>query len=168
MSSYATPAEFLQRYDARVTGDLVDDNSDQQDPDSLLADAVLQAMLDDASGDIEAALGVGGMYTPADLAALTGNAKKHLIRICCDVAHVYLLRRRGLIPAEEHKAAIELAEAHLERLRTGQNVFNIPGEENSGIIDTTGPSLVDFGNMNLIRDRTKNYYPKRHPATWNQ
>lgn len=166
--SYATPADYLARYDARVAGDLVDDMEDQQSPDDLLTDDVLQAMLDDASGDIEAALGVGGMYTPTQLESLTGNAQKHLIRICCDIAHVYLLRRRGIIPADKHAAAIELAEAHLERLRNGQNVFNIPDQENAGIIDTTGPSLVDFQNMNLIRDRTRNYYPDRHPATWNQ
>lgn len=166
--SYATATDYLARYDARVAGDLVDDNEDQQSASDLLTDDVLQAMLDDASGDIEAALGVGGLYTPTDLAALTGNAAKHLIRICCDIAHVYLLRRRGLIPTDEHKAAIELAEAHLERLRSGQNVFNIANREDAGIIDTTGPSLVDFGNMNLIRDRTRNYYPDRRPATWNQ
>lgn len=165
---YATPAEFMLFSDARLAGDLVDDNEDQQSPENLLTDDVLEAVLARASGDIESALGVGGMYTPADLAALTGNMRYHLVGICCDIAHVYLLRRRGLIPADELKAATELAEVHLERLRTGQNIFNIPNREDAGIIDTTGPSLVDFRDMNLIRDRTRNYYPHRVPATWNQ
>lgn len=165
--SYATPAEFNARYDVRVSGDLVDDTGDQQTATELLTDTVLQAMLDDASGDIEAALGVGELYTPADLAALTGNAQKHLVRICCDIAWVYLARRRGLLPADEHKAATDLAEAHLERLRKGQNVFNI-AERDASTIDTTGPTLVDFDNMHLTRDRTRNYYPHRVPATWNQ
>lgn len=166
--AYATTADMLARFDARPIGDMVDDSEQQVPSDELLTNVVLLAMLDDASGDIDAALSVGGMYSAADLASLTGNSAKHLIRITCEIAYAYLLRRRGILPADEHKAAMELAEGHLERLRQGMNVFNVPDREDAAIIDTTGPTLVTFDNMNLIRDRTKNYFPVRHPATWNQ
>ena len=118
--SYATPAQMLERFDARVIGDLVSDSDSQVSAAELLTDPILQAMLDDASGDIEAALLVGGRYTVADLSGLTGNAQKHLVRICCEVAKAYLLRRRVSYNPEKDKAEIELAEHHLERLRSGE------------------------------------------------
>ncbi len=166
--AYATTAQMLERFDARPIGDMVDDTDQQVPADELLTNPVLIAMLDDASGDIDAALSVGGMYTAADLASLTGNSAKHLVRITCEIAYAYLLRRRGIVPADEHQAAMELAESHLERLRQGVNVFNVPQREDAALIDTAGPSAVTFENMNLIRDRTHNYFPERRPATWNQ
>lgn len=166
--AYATPADMKLRFDARVIGDLVDDRGQQVAADALDDDDVLAVMLNDASGDIDSALGVGQQYTPADLAALTGNAQSHLVRITCEIALAYVFRRRGFYPADEHRGMMELAESHLERIRQGQNVFSVPDREEAGLIDTTGPSLVTWGDMHLIRDRTKNYFPARNPATWNQ
>lgn len=166
--AYATPADMKLRFDARVIGDLVDDTGQQVDSDSLDSDAVLAVMLDDASGDIDSALSVGQQYTPTDLAALTGNSLSHLVRITCEIALAYVFRRRGFFPSDEHKAMMELAESHLDRIRQGINVFNVPNRDDASLIDTAGPSLLTWDNMNLIRDRTKNYFPHRQPATWNQ
>jgi phage gp36-like protein len=159
--SHATPANFLARYDARVVGDLVDDTGNQREASELQTNPVLQAMLDDASGTINAALLVGGRYTVADLQGLTGDAKNFLIRICCDIAKAYLLRRRPTRDAEADKAEMELAERHLEQLRSGDAVFGLIADVDAGKPLVTGPSTVDFSNMNLIRDRTRNYYPRR-------
>lgn len=160
--SYATPAEFLQRFDARIFGDVVSDEDTPVTPQQLLDDPNLQAALDDASGDIEAACLVGERYTPDDLAGLTGNSLFHLKRICCDIAAAYLLRRRPSDNPEADDARLELAEKHLMKLRTGENVFwRGDDADQAGTVDTTGPSTVQLDNLNTIRSRTQNYYPAR-------
>ncbi len=160
--SYATPAQFLQRYDARVVGDIVSDNADQVGAAELLDNANLQAALDDASGDIESALLFGERYTPDDLAALTGNSQSLLVRMTCDIAMAFLLRRRPTKNAEADAAQLELAEKHLERLRKGDRVFYRGDDvDPAGVVDTTGPTTVQLTSLNLIRDRTQNYYPAR-------
>lgn len=160
MSSFATPAEFLQRYDARIFGDVVRDDGNQATAEELLDDPNLQAALDDASGDIESACLVGERYLPADLAALTGHSLFHLKRICCDIAVAFLLRRRPSDDPDRDTARLELAEKHLERLRTGEMVFyRGDGADQGGTPDTTGPTTVQLQELNTIRRRTNNYYP---------
>lgn len=159
--SYATPTQFLERYDAQTVGDLVDDTGSQVTAAALLTNPVLQAMLDDASGAIEAAMLVGGRYTVAQLSSLTGNAQKHLVRICCDLAKAYLLRRRPSRDADKDQSEMDLAERHLKALRTGDAVFGLPELIDATLPKVTGPSTVDFQDLNLIRDRTRNYYPAR-------
>lgn len=158
--AYAEPSDMIARYDSRMLGDLVSDADQQVPAVNLASDTVLLAMLEDASGSIDAALSVGGRFIPSDLAALTGAELSHLKRITCDIAFAYLLRRRGGIDAEKHEANLKLAEAHLERLRRGETIFRIPDTTNSEPL-STGPSLVDVQSLNLTRYRTKNYYP--HP-----
>lgn len=158
--AYASPSDMLARYDARTLGDLVSDDNEQITAVDLTTDAVLLAMLDDASGSIDSELSVGGRFKPADLAGLTGSELSHLKRITCDIAFAYLLRRRGGIDAEKHGANLKLAETHLERLRRGETIFRIPDTTNSEPL-STGPTLVDLESLNLTRYRTKNYYP--HP-----
>lgn len=158
--SYASPEEFLSRYDARIFGDVVRDDDTQATPQELLVDPNLQAALDDASGDIEAACLFGERYTPDDLAGLTGNSLFHLKRICCDIAVAYLLRRRPSDNAEADDARMELAEKHLAKLRTGENVFwRGDGVDQAGVTDTTGPSTVQLIQLNTVMRRTQNYYP---------
>lgn len=158
--SYALPEDFLKRYDARIFGDIVRDDGEQATAAELLSDANLQAALDDASGDIEGACLVGERYTPTQLAALTGNSQSLLIRICCDIAVAFLLRRRPSSDPDQDIRQLELAETHLVRLRRGEQVF-FQGDEvdAAGVPDTTGPTTVQLQSLNTIRRRTNNYYP---------
>ena len=159
--SFATAEEFLQRYDARIVGDLVADDGDQVTSSALLSDTNLQAALNAPSGDIEAACMVGERYVPADLAALTGNSLYLLKRICCDIAMAFLLRRRPSNDPERDAARLELAEQHLIRLRKGEEVFyRGDGVDQAGIADMTGPSSIQLENLNTIRRRARNYYPQ--------
>jgi len=158
--SYATPADFLARFDARIFGDVVRDDNDQATPQELLDDPNLQAALDDASGDIEAACLVGERYTPTALAGLTGNSVFHLKRICCDIAMAYLLRRRPSDNADVDEKRIGTAEKHLDKLRTGENVFWRGDDiDQAGVVDMTGPTTVHLNQLNSIARRTHNYYP---------
>src|SRR5690242_5903704 len=102
--SYATNPDMLARYDARTVGDLVNDTDIRQTPDQLLTDANLTAALSDACGMVNTAAVVGQRYTPAELAALTGDDLNILKRLVCDIAFVYLANRRGVKPAQYEDA----------------------------------------------------------------
>lgn len=160
-TAYATPADMIERYDARIIGDLVADDNTQVAAGSLPADAVLLKFLEDASGAIEAALLAGQRYAVADLTGLTGHAKEHLVRITCDLAMAYLLRRRAAYDPERAEAQHKLAERYLEQLRKGVNVFGLDEQIAAGVVEHVGLTTVDFQNLNLTRDRVLNYYPRR-------
>lgn len=166
---YATTAEFLLRYDARVIGDLVNDTDSQVDPSSLATDPVLLQMLADASGDIESALLVGERYSLNNLqpyhattnpAGLSDTSLALLSRMTCDIAYAMLLRRRGEINPDKHSGILDLAEKYLKDLRSGSAVFGLSPQEQAGHVKFSGVGTVEFSTLNLIRDRG-NYYPAR-------
>lgn len=159
--AYCSPQDLLDRYDSRVIGDLVSDDNTRASEATLQEHPKLQSALDDASGDIEAALFVARRYSPQDLAGLEGHAASHLIRITCDIAMSLLLRRRVDTDPERATAQIKLAEDHLERLRKGIDVFGLDDQKDAGLVSTEGPTTVDYSNMHLIRDQVRNYYPQR-------
>lgn len=161
MASYATPADLVKRYDARDIGDLADDTGNQVAAGDLDDDPNVLAALEDASGDIDSALLAGNRYTVAELAALTGNSLSKLKRLTCDIAMAYLLGRRPAHDPDRLKAFEERCRSMLERLRKGENVFDITAVKEAGVIDRGTPSAVDYDRMQLMRDRTRNYYPRR-------
>lgn len=161
MASYANANDLLQRYDRNDIGDLISDAGNQASPIDFDGHPIITAALTDASGDLEAALFAGQRYTVDQLGELTGNSLNHLKRVTCDIAMTYLLRRRAGRDPEGLKAQLEIAETHLKRLRLGENVFNLDPQKDAGNPSVGGPSAIDYQNLNLIRDRVKNYYPRR-------
>lgn len=162
--AYATPADLITRYDENDVGQLCSDTKNAVSPIDLPNNARCLAMLNDASGDIDGALMVGGNYNAIDLAGLTANSTYKLIRICCDLAMWYLIQRRPGWNPEKAKAIREIAEEHLERLRKGENTFNIQASIDAGDPVVEGPTTLDFQYLGLIRDSVKNFYvPRRIP-----
>ncbi|MCC7424820.1 MAG: DUF1320 family protein [Planctomycetaceae bacterium] len=161
MASYATPAQIIERYDVRDIGQLVADDDTQVAAGDLDDNTVLLAALADASGDIEAALLAGERYTVANLEGLTGNSASKLVRLTCDIAMAYLYGRRPAHDPDKLKAFEERAAKQLERLRKGENVFNLAPQKEAGRIDHATPSAADISKMQLLRDRCPGYYPKR-------
>lgn len=159
--AYASATDLIARYDARLIGDLVADDNTQVAPADLSGNTKLAAALDDASGDIDAALLASRRYSADDLSGLTGTALAHLKRMTCDIAMSYLRQRRADWNPEQVKAFMEVAEAHLERLRKGINVFGLDDQMDAGLPEVGGPTTVDYQNLNLMRDRVMNYYPAR-------
>ena len=159
--AYATAAQLLERYDARDIGDLVSDDDTPVPRPDLLTDGKVAAALNDASGAIDSALMVGGLYSAADLAGLTGNSQYRLICICCEIAMARLFSRRPLRWQEAYAKALELAEGHLDKLRCGQNTFGLPAQIAAGLPSIDGPTTLEYQALNLVRDRTKNYFPGR-------
>lgn len=159
--AYATPAQLIERHDANAIGDLASDDGVPVSRIDILTDGKVAAALNDASGDIDAALLVGGMYTVAQLSSLTGNGQYTLISICCEIAMARLYQRRPTFSVDDYKKYLELSESRLERLRNGENTFGIAANIEAGLPSVDGPTRVEYSALNLARDRTLNYFPAR-------
>ena len=115
--AYASAADLIARIDTQIVGDLItDDDTDtglRERPSqaTILDSTVLNTALGDASGLIDAALQNKGLYTPDQLAALTGNALSHLKRITCIVAIAMLFDRRPT------RGTLDIADRYREQSR---------------------------------------------------
>ncbi len=162
--SYAAASDLLARYDARTVGNLCSDNGVTVSIAALASDTKLQAALDDASGEIEAALLQGDRYETTDLSALTGNSLAYLKRICCTIAMARLWERRPYLDDEGAEKAINAARAALDRLRKGENIFNVAAVVEAGKPDIVTPSVTSIASLDLVVDRARvnnGYYPQR-------
>src|SRR3569832_1766462 len=117
--SYCTPAQLLQNYDSRVIGDCVSDSGVRVSAAALLSDAIVAAHLDQASGEIDAALMQGGRYSASDLANLTGNALAFRTALCANLAFASLWSRQTKMNEGDDRGdkVRQSAQAELERLR---------------------------------------------------
>ncbi len=159
MTAYATPTDMIDRFDERTLKQLVAD--DNTPATSLTSDGKMLAALDDATGAMKSALFVGNQYKPEDLESLTAESQSYRKRLCCEIALSYLIRRR---PEKYGKASREIQEnvdAILEQFRSGVRVFEIDANRAAGLPSIDGPSAVDYQRLNLLPDRTRNFYPHR-------
>lgn len=159
MTAYATYSDMSKRFDARTLKDLVSDTGIPAV--SLSANDNMDAALDDATGAIKSALMVGSQYQEDDLDALTGESAEYLKRITCEIAMAYLILRR---PEKYGKASQEVREnqqALLDMFRSGARVFNIDANVNAGLPSVNGPNAATYERLNMIPDRTRNFYPRR-------
>jgi phage gp36-like protein len=161
MSSYAAPGDLLKRYDWRTVGDYVSDSPEQISPNDQLTNPNLLQCLEDASGDIEAALLRAGMYQVSDLAGLTGNPQALLQRITCEIAIAYVLERRPLFNVDLLEHYQKQKEGHLKRLASGENIFNLASVLSASTPVAEGLTTVGYQQLNLVRDRARQYYPMR-------
>lgn len=153
-SAYATNAQLLERYDVRTVADLLSDAGRRLSAGEVTNSTRLSALLQQVSGEIEAAAVAGRRYLPADLAALTGNAKEFLIGLVCDLVLLRLFSRRpGLYPVPTQ---CQRAELMLETLREGQRIFPTEESASAGMtverVDETDTFLTEcgrryFGNL---------------------
>jgi len=152
----------VARYDTRTIQDLASDTGTEVSVSALSTDPNVTAALLDASGRMDAAILTGKQYTPAQLAALTGNSLALRRRICCDLAMFFLMSRRPeKYGAESLKAAQDAAEEYLERLRKGERIFEVTTIQDAQLPDIDGPTTTQYSTMNLLPDRVSNFYPSR-------
>lgn len=158
--AYATSDDLVKRYDARTLRELASDSA--APVEDLSTDAAVTAALSSASGKINAAVMVSGLYTAAQLAALTGDDLALLVDLTCDLAMARLVGRRPCPDTAEWAAAIvERAEEFLQQLRNGARLFNVDVAKDAGLPLADGPTAVEYRDLNLIPDRTQNFYPSR-------
>lgn len=162
MADYVTVPEFLKRFDPRDVGDLASDNAKQVTEVELVAgNENLAVCILDASGDIDSALLAGGKYTTDELEGLAGNALAKLRRMCSEITMSYLLDRRPDFSPERMELYDKVRSRHLEKLRRGENVFNLADHVTAGAVSVDGPTTQKYDDLNLMRDRVRNYYPER-------
>ncbi len=160
MPSYATPSDLADRFDARTLRDLASDTGEAVA--DVTSDPHLLVALADASGRVDAAVLVGGIYTTTQLGDLTGNSLALLKRMVCELAMAYMLSRRPERYGAESLSAIhKLAEEYLDRLRTGGRLFDVDEAIAAGRPTVDGPVVTDYERLNMIPDRTKRFYPHR-------
>lgn len=159
--AYATSADIRKHFDERDVASLVSDSNAAVDLGDLAADVNLQAALDSASGVVEADLLTGGLYTAADLAALTGNPLAMLVEMTCVLAFVRLARRRGGRLSDDQQAMLDETEDRLKRLRQGVNIFGIDANVTASTADLVHATPTTVDRASLVRDRTHNYFPQR-------
>lgn len=159
MAAYATSVDLAKRFDARDIAMMASDTGSAVA--DISADANVTAALLDASGDIDAALMVSGMYSSTTLTSVTGNTAATLIRLTCERAIAYLYGRRMLAGYDKYKDFLDRSDARLDRLRKGDNIFDLQAIKDAGVPDCDGPTTIDYVNLGLMRDRTRNHYPRR-------
>lgn len=159
--SYATGDDLIQRYDIDVIGALATDDREQLGRLAVPSDPNVATALADASGEIDVNLIAGGRYTPAQLAALSGGSRSHLIRITCAVAMACLFERRPGMYTEMAEAICKISRANLAALARGQNVFGIPelANGNAATIATDTVQSIDIENLNLMPGRMSRFFP---------
>lgn len=161
MADYVTVAEFLKRFDQRDVGELVSDEDIAVHENDLPTNDVLAACIGDASGDIDAALMAGKNYSAAELEGLTGNALSKLRRMCSEITMFYLLDRRPNFDSDRLDAHEKMRNRHLERLRRGENIFNLDAHKDASVVSVDGPTIVEYASGPLWRDQSNNYFPAR-------
>lgn len=160
--AYATASQFKARYDARQLGQLASDTGVPVPPAELENSAAIAAVLEDASGEIDAALLQGNRYTTTQLASLSGNSASHLVRLCCKIAWGLLWERRSYADDGRRDEAMESARRELNRLKNGEHVFDVDEVQDAGNPEASIPSRVDYQRMNLIVDEARGrFYPRR-------
>jgi len=159
MAAYADSDDMIARFDERTLKELTSDGNTPTV--SLAASGALTAAMADATGAIDAALFVGNQYQPGDLDDLTGESQSYLKRITCTIAMSYLVARRPEKYGKASKQMSEDVQELLELFRSGVRVFDVDGNKAAGTPTIDGPRAVDYERMNMIRDRTRHFYPSR-------
>lgn len=158
--AYASSSDLAARFDERTIKDLASDTG--APVTDISTSGRVTAALDDASGRVDSAMLVGGMYSTDQLAALTGNSLAMLKRITCELAMVYLVEARpGRYASDQLEKQKETCEDFLDRLRKGERLFNVQAAIDAGKPTIDGPTTVDYTRLQLIPDRTNNFYPAR-------
>lgn len=165
MTAFALPSDFLNYFDRRTTGELLDD--DGNPVVDIASSPILLEFLLAASGQIGAACQVSGLYSPADLATIAASTDPSaglLRRLTCTLAAVMLVQRRFDKLSSDYWAEREKwCEEYLERLRTGQRLFIAAQSDvvGAGQPSVDGPTACDYAYLNLLPDRVQNFYPNR-------
>lgn len=159
--SYATGADFIQRYDVDVIAALAWDEREEMDRDAVPTHPNVLTALTDASGEIDVNLLAGGRYTPDQLVDLTGNSLSHLKRITCAVAMAVLFERRPGAYQEMADGIAKTSRGHLAALAKGENVFGLPDRVNGNAgmvsVETVQASTID--SLNLLPGRMSRFFP---------
>lgn len=163
--TYVTATDLIDTFDERDIQQLVvDDNSDGSAVDVTDNPRVDKALCA-AEGEVIAALRKGGRYEAAQLAALAGSDLEYFKRIICEIAMVHLFRRRATTNPDVLKFYEDIRKGHIKDLQDGNSVITAdePAATNAGEVSSEGPSIAEWNNLNLWRDRAHYFPSRRYP-----
>lgn len=121
--------------------------------------ARLVEILKVASGEIEAAVMIGGKISPTDLAALTGASASFLRSIVADLAigRCYMHRPQENPWKEQTTTARQL----LNALAQGEMIFGTQEAVNAGLIDLRADTPANVENRNGMVVQMQGYFGTR-------
>lgn len=158
--AYASAADLVNRYDARIIGDVIGDADQRVTEANLASNAKVQAALEDATGQIKSAATVANKYTEDSLQTLADAQDPLLVRMTCDLAMGYLLNRRHL--STEPYEAVRRAEDWLALLRLGERVLNLQENKDAGNVNAGYITTLVRSTLQHAADE-KRYFPERVP-----
>lgn len=155
MTAFASGSDLLARYDLRTIADLINDDGTTATSGAITggANAVVNAALEDASGEILSALRQAGRYTEANLLAMTGNSLALLKKITCKIAFWNLWERRASWDDDRGDQARSDARRIINDLKTGNIVFDLADNVTAGNPKVSVPTVYESNNRNTIRSR---------------
>jgi len=165
LTSYCSPASFLLRYDNNLVGQLVSDNSSQIQPSDLPNNAILNQLLKDASGQVEAAALIGGRYSVSDLQSLTGVSQAFLQHIVSAITMGLLRQRRGMIE-EGTGGFYQQALDALKALSNGTAIFSFAETEAAGSVLNYFFENQDFYRQRLLSNNIRAFGVLVDRRTW--
>lgn len=162
--AYATGDDLIARYDIDLIGDLASDDRETQDRNDIADHPHVLTALEDASGEVDAALLAGSRYTAEQLTTLTGASANYLKSIVCGLAMAALHERRPeSVDAQTIERITQRARDAILSLRRGDNVFGLQEHIDAGRTHTGGPTAIDLINRNGLPERMGRFFP--HPDT---
>lgn len=166
MPQFVTAEDMIARFDERDLQQLVLDDGEQSDLVDVRDSIKLDTALDDAEGEVIAALRKAGRYDSAELAQLSGTDLSYFKRVICEIAMVHVLRRRPTFRPELLEAYTKIRESHIKEIQNGSSILssNEPVDTAAGRVSVDGPSVSEWRQQGLWRDRM-NYFPKRIQAS---
>lgn len=178
-SSYLSPTELLKRVDIRYVADLLGDKgarigctppSTDPDPTIVIANVNLIACLNDASGELEAHVILGGRYTPVDLAILAGMTQARMFRILTTLTIVYLIQRRPDLN-RPMPFMWKQTQDDLAALAQGEQIFGLQNVADAGRIAHYTEVAADVENRDLASFQARRYLGRRSnrdlgPGRW--
>jgi hypothetical protein len=153
LNAYCTPARFLQGYDWRTVGDLLNDYDQRPTYQSVVSSTILVQLLQEASGMLETACFVGNRYSTADIQAVInqgGNGASYVQGIVAGMTMWLLFDRRPeLYQRYELPKKAEWASEVLDRLRLGERILPLQENANAGLPNSQvlTPALVFQQNL---------------------
>lgn len=162
--AYASGDDLISRYDIDLIGDLASDDRETQDRNDVADHPHVLTALEDASGEVDAALLAGGRYTATQLEGLTDRSLSYLKSIVCGLAMAALHERRPeAVDAQTIERITQRARDAILSLRRGDNVFGLVEHIDAGRTHLEGPTALELINRNGLPERMGRFFP--HPET---
>lgn len=159
-SPYCSATQFLNRYDVRTVAECLSDTDTPLDVSAVPTDTKLAALLKGSSGKLEAAALLGGKYTPADLASLTGNMSEWIADIVADLTAPKVLGRR-FMEFPEYAERLKEANGVLQALSEGRLIFGLQEVIDAGLIDDEVESASTVEARRMITFQASRYFGTR-------